>query len=103
MTSNSYTQSQHQNTPLGAGGIVTIQPSSVSGEIFAPASKSSMQRACAAALVRNGESVINNPGISNDDRAALRVIQALGATVDKQEGGSLKISSEGIHPVSNEV
>ena len=102
MTSNTHTHSQHQSSPSGAGGI-TIQPSSVSGQIFAPASKSSMQRACAAALVRNGESIIRNPGISNDDKAALRVIQALGATVNKQEDGTLQITSNGIKPVSNEV
>lgn len=81
----------------------TIQPSSVSGEIFAPASKSSMQRACAASLVRKGESIIYNPGISNDDKAALRVIRALGATVNQKDDGSLQVISEGINPVSNEV
>ena len=80
-----------------------IRPSSVSGKIFAPASKSSMQRACAASLVRNGQSMIHNPGISNDDKAALRVIQALGATVNKQDDGSLQIVSKGINPISNEV
>ena len=80
-----------------------IQPSSVSGEIFAPASKSSMQRACAASLVRNGESIIHNPGISNDDKAALRVIQALGAKINHFDDGSLKITSNGINPISNEV
>ena len=87
----------------GFGMKATIQPSSVSGEIFAPASKSSMQRACAASLVRKGESIIYNPGISNDDKAALRVIQALGATVNKKDDGSLQVISEGINPVSNEV
>ena len=40
---------------------VTIQPSEISGNIYAPASKSSMQRACAAALVRKGETIIHNP------------------------------------------
>src|SRR5690349_20065263 len=80
-----------------------IQPSSVSGEIFAPASKSSMQRACAASLVRNGESIIHNPGISNDDKAALRVIQALGAKINHFDDGSLKIAGNGINPISNEV
>src|SRR3954451_17246796 len=80
-----------------------IQPSSVSGEIFAPASKSSMQRACAASLVRKGESLIHNPGISNDDKAALRVIQALGAKVNYLEDGSFQITSKGITPISNEV
>lgn len=96
-----------QSSPLGASGLrgftVTVQPSSISGEIFAPASKSSMQRACAASLVRNGESIIHNPGISNDDKAALRVIQALGARVNEQEDGSLQILSNGIHPVDNQV
>ncbi len=94
---------QAQNSPLWAGGVIIIQPSAVSGTIVAPASKSSMQRACAAALVRKGESIIRNPGISNDDKAALNMIKALGATVNEQEDGSLQIISEGIKPVANEV
>ncbi|OIR13103.1 3-phosphoshikimate 1-carboxyvinyltransferase [mine drainage metagenome] len=61
--------------------IVTIQPSILSGNIYAPASKSSMQRACAAALVRKGISVIHNPGISNDDKAALSIIKEMGCEV----------------------
>lgn len=81
----------------------TIQPSIISGEIFAPASKSSMQRACAAALVRKGESLVRNPGISNDDKAALGVITALGATVEQQTDGSLKIISEGVSPIAQTV
>ena len=61
--------------------IVKIQPSSISGNVYAPASKSSMQRACAAALLKEGQTIIANPGKSNDDLAALDVIQKLGATV----------------------
>ncbi|MDE3142948.1 MAG: 3-phosphoshikimate 1-carboxyvinyltransferase [Bacteroidota bacterium] len=61
--------------------IVTIQPSTLSGNIYAPASKSSMQRACAAALVRKGISVIQNPGISNDDKAALSIIKEMGCEI----------------------
>lgn len=94
---------QAQSSPSGAGELITIQPSSVSGTIIAPASKSSMQRACAAALVRKGESIIRNPGISNDDKAALNVIKALGAKVSEQEDGSLQIISEGIKPVTNQI
>ena len=82
---------------------VTIQPSQISGNIYAPASKSSMQRACAAALVRKGDTIIHNPGISNDDKAALNVIQALGATVENLKDGSLKIISDGIKPISDTV
>lgn len=78
--------------------IVTIQPSSLSGTIQAPASKSSMQRACAAALLSRGAHIIRNPGHSNDDQAALRVIGDLGATVEKQEDGSLQIVSNGVRP-----
>ena len=56
---------------------VSIQPSILAGNIHAPASKSSMQRACAAALVRQGKSIIHNPGVSNDDKAALSIIKEM--------------------------
>ena len=82
--------------------IVTIQPSAISGIINAPTSKSSMQRACAAALLHNGQTTISNPGKSNDDLAALEVIKNLGASVTKIEN-NLLIVSNGIHPVSNEM
>lgn len=61
--------------------FATIHPGSLLGAAQAPASKSSMQRACAAALISKGETSILNPGHSNDDKAALGVIQALGAAV----------------------
>jgi len=61
--------------------VVKINPSAISGTIQAPASKSSMQRACAAALLYKGETVIRNPGNSKDDLAALDIIQKLGATI----------------------
>lgn len=61
---------------------VTVYPSSINGTVLAPASKSSMQRACALALLHKGETVIINPGKSNDDRAALDIIQKLGAVVE---------------------
>ncbi|HMR82498.1 MAG TPA: hypothetical protein PKE30_05175, partial [Niabella sp.] len=62
---------------------ITISPSELQGNILAPASKSSMQRACAAALVAAKRSVIFNPGHSNDDKAAMGIIEALGATIEK--------------------
>ena len=62
---------------------VTIQPSQLKGIIQAPASKSSMQRACAAALLAKGKTIIQNPGHSNDDKAALDIIQQLGAKVER--------------------
>ncbi len=80
----------------------TIQPSILTGNIFAPASKSSMQRACAAALVRKGESIIHNPGISNDDKAALDIIQKLGAEVI-MDNEALIIKSDGVNPIAKAI
>jgi 3-phosphoshikimate 1-carboxyvinyltransferase len=60
---------------------ITITPSPVLGKIKAPPSKSSMQRACAAALITPGTTVIDNFGNSNDEKAALDIIAKLGATV----------------------
>lgn len=73
---------------------VTIHPSKLNGIVRAPASKSSMQRACAIALLKNGETSIYNPGHSNDDLAAMEIIQILGAEVSFQ-GDDLKIKSTG--------
>lgn len=72
-----------------------IQPSVISGNITAAASKSSMQRACALALLAEGTTTLVNPGNSNDDKAALDIIQKLGASVE-QANGQLRISHEGI-------
>ncbi len=82
--------------------IITIKPSLISGIVHASASKSSMQRACAAALLKQGDTIISNPGKCNDDLAALDVIQKLGALV-KQSGNDLLISSKGVIPVSPEI
>jgi 3-phosphoshikimate 1-carboxyvinyltransferase len=83
--------------------IAGIQPSRVTGNIVAAASKSSMQRACAAALLAKGQTTLINPGNSNDDLAALDVIQKLGATISKLENGNLLITSNGVQPISNEI
>jgi len=82
--------------------IVTIQPSVISGTIKAAASKSSMQRALAAALLTNGETTILNPGSSNDDKAAIKIITALGAHVVVREEHVI-VNSFGMNPVSNEI
>ncbi|MEI6946562.1 3-phosphoshikimate 1-carboxyvinyltransferase [Paraflavisolibacter sp. H34] len=79
-----------------------LVPSQLKGSITAPASKSAMQRACAAALVRKGETVLLNPGISNDDKAALNIISQLGATYEVQDDKVI-IRSQGVQPVSNVI
>jgi 3-phosphoshikimate 1-carboxyvinyltransferase len=82
---------------------VTISPSVIQGNLQAPASKSSMQRACAAALVSQTKTHIINPGYSNDDHAAIRVIRGLGAEVENLDDGSILVKSRGIKPVNDFV
>ena len=81
---------------------VIIQPSRIQGEISAPTSKSAMQRACAAALVKKGITLLRNPGYSADDKAAMDIIQQLGAQVSEQEG-CVRIESKGVAPVSDRI
>ena len=70
---------------------VSITPSKILGNIHAPTSKSSMQRACAASLLNDGETIIHNPGKSNDDLAAIGIIKNLGAKITEDNDGSLRI------------
>jgi len=81
----------------------TVYPNTLKGEQVAPASKSSMQRACAAALLHQGTTRIFNLGHSNDDLAALDVIQKLGAVVSKEQSPNEKINSTSIFVHSNGV
>ncbi|MFN4284763.1 MAG: 3-phosphoshikimate 1-carboxyvinyltransferase [Lacibacter sp.] len=81
---------------------VQIAPSQLTGTIHANVSKSAMQRACAAALLKSGISYIHNPGASNDDKAALSIIQQLGAVVEVQPD-VIKITSNGVRPVSDTI
>lgn len=74
---------------------VNVKPAIIKGTVTAPASKSIMQRACAAALLHNGETIIHNYGRSEDDKAALSIIQQLGAEVTYINDRSLKIISSG--------
>lgn len=83
--------------------VAIVHPSKLSGSQIAPASKSSMQRACAAALIHIGKTIIHNPGHSNDDLAALEVIQKLGAIVVTQKTASGKIHTSPIEVNSNGV
>jgi 3-phosphoshikimate 1-carboxyvinyltransferase len=92
--------------------IATVYPGKLNGAQVAPASKSSMQRACAAALLHVGQTAILNPGHSNDDLAALDVIQKLGAQVEIQKTNnelgvevitSIKVTSSGVKPIGPEM
>ncbi len=83
--------------------IAIIHPTKIQGTLLANASKSSMQRACAAALLHKGTTRIVNPGNSFDDSAAIDMIQKLGALVVSNADGSLTITSNGVAPVSNQL
>ena len=80
-----------------------VYPGMVSGTLQANASKSAMQRACAAALVAGGETHITSPGNSNDDRAALDIILKLGAEVQENTDGTFLIKSKGVHPAGSSI
>jgi 3-phosphoshikimate 1-carboxyvinyltransferase len=68
----------------------------IGGRIRAPASKSSMQRATACALLAGGESVLRSPSRSADCLAALSVAAALGAVVeDRGEAFAIRGAPEG--------
>lgn len=56
-----------------------------SGEITAPPSKSSMQRAVAAALLAKGRSVIHKPSFCDDSVAAMSMARSLGAVIKENQ------------------
>jgi 3-phosphoshikimate 1-carboxyvinyltransferase len=62
-----------------------VLPGFIQGTLPVRPSKSYMQRACAAALIKGGKSVIGNYGSSMDDKAALETIRQLGAEVSLQK------------------
>ncbi len=76
--------------PLSAG--------CVAGALTPPCSKSYAQRVLAAALLADGVTTIGNINYCDDTRSALRLIEALGATVE--ECGSLLKIRGGFSPRS---
>jgi 3-phosphoshikimate 1-carboxyvinyltransferase len=74
---------------------VVVAPSELSGTITVPPSKSITQRALALALLHNGKTIIKNAGNSNDEKAAIRIIEQLSTRVDRKEDGSISVNSPG--------
>lgn len=72
-----------------------IEPSALKGNIKAPSSKSMTQRAIAAALLADGESIIHNPSYCDDSLAAMSMAVGLGARVEPQVN-ELKINGSAI-------
>jgi 3-phosphoshikimate 1-carboxyvinyltransferase len=61
-----------------------VDPSAIEGTVNAPTSKSMTQRAIAAALLADGESIIHNPSYCDDSLAAMSMAVGLGARVEPQ-------------------
>ena len=78
---------------------VTVPPGSIAGTLTANASKSAMQRVCAVALLSARQTLVHNPGTSNDDKAALGIIAQLGAKIEPQPDGSLLVTGTGAQPM----
>jgi len=72
-----------------------VEPSVIKGKLRAPASKSMTQRAIAAALLADGQSIIHNPSYCDDSLAAMSIAVGLGARVEPQ-ADELTISGSGI-------
>ena len=79
----------------------TISPSKISGLLKIPASKSYMQRTVLAALLSNGISEIENPCYSDDSKNILKVVENLGAEINK-ENNKIFIKG-GISPINNTI
>lgn len=60
----------------------SVEPSFFTGEVKAPPSKSMTQRAIAAALLAEGESLIVNPSYCDDSLAAMSIAVSLGSRVE---------------------
>jgi len=68
-----------------------LSPRRVGGRLRAPASKSSMQRAVACAMLARGRTRLRNPSSSADSLAALGLAAALGAAWGREADGSVWI------------
>jgi 3-phosphoshikimate 1-carboxyvinyltransferase len=62
----------------------SVGPSEIKGSVKAPSSKSVTQRAIAAALLADGQSIIRNPSYCDDSLAAMSIAVGLGAKVEPQ-------------------
>lgn len=79
---------------------IKLNRSNISGVIKAPSSKSYAQRAVAAALLSEGVTTLSEVELCSDTKAALGVVEALGAEVEKLDDTTYRIKG-GLNPVSD--
>ena len=70
------------------------------GAVTPPCSKSYAQRALAAALLADGETVLRNLDFCDDTLSAIRTIETLGAKVERVDERTVKVQG-GLAPKSN--
>lgn len=68
-----------------------VNPSSISGRVDAPPSKSVTQRAIAAGLLADGVTLIRNISLSNDSLSAIGMAESLGAAT-RRYGDTLEMT-----------
>jgi 3-phosphoshikimate 1-carboxyvinyltransferase len=74
---------------------VTVKPSTVSGRVTAPPSKSMTHRALTLAALARGRSTIRNPLTADDTEATARVLGDLGVEVTR--GGEWRVDGGELH------
>ena len=78
----------------------SISRGQLSDVVTPPCSKSYAQRALAAALLAEGESILRNLDFCDDTLSALRVIETLGAATERIDERTVKVRG-GLAPKSN--
>jgi 3-phosphoshikimate 1-carboxyvinyltransferase len=76
----------------------SVSPSKIEGTISAPASKSMTVRALVAGLFVDGISTLKNVSSCDDGLAAGRIIEELGAVVEKEQDSTFTIHGTGADP-----
>ena len=71
---------------------VSIRPKLLSGQVIPPPSKSQAHRLLLCAALAQGESLVGNVAFSQDIRATLGCMQALGAKWEETKPGEVRIS-----------
>ena len=81
--------------------MITLHPSSISGEVWIPSSKSQTIRALLIAFFSHGRSIIRNPLISADTQSCISVLETLGASIECRNN-SLHVDSSSITLTEND-
>ncbi len=75
---------------------ITLNPSTASGMITIPASKSQTIRALLIATFANGRSIIRNPLHSQDTESCMKACKSLGASIEQVDANTLILDSTNV-------